>query len=177
MERSFAVQEVSHEDAELMDEIGRLRYEVWQQEQSINPELFPDRCWIDSLDPVGRHWVVLDGDRVVAAARLTMHTNIDDDYRDMKLWKKCGKQLPLPTTDLGRLVVHKDYRGHGFAKQLNEIRVNAAREMGAKSVMVTASGGNKHLLCKYLGFEDIGETIYFEDRPNTLFYALQLNLD
>lgn len=110
----------------------------------------------------------------MAAGRLTMHTHLEDSYRDVQLWKRCGKHLPLPTVDLGRLGVLSEFRGRGLAQYLNIVRMHAAKAMGAKSIMVTASAGNARLL-KKLGFEDIGETVYFEDRPGTCFYALQYN--
>jgi predicted GNAT family N-acyltransferase len=128
------------------------------------------------LDPVGRHWIVRnENNEIIAAARMTLHDSLDDGYRDVQLWKRSGKYLPLPTVDLGRLVVLYSYRGRGIAQMLNVVRIEAARQMQAKSIMVTASEGNARLLRK-LGFEDIGETIFFSDRPGTLFIALQLNL-
>ena len=164
-------------DARGMQRIGELRYKVWEEENSINTELFPNRCWIDPMDTEARHWVVEieDTGEVVATARLTLHTSLEDSSRDVQIWQRCGKHLPLPTVDLGRLVVLSVHRGRGLAQMLNKVRIEAARDMGAKSVMVTASEGNARLLRK-LGFEDIGETVSFEDRPNTSFYAMQLNL-
>ena len=61
-----------------------------------------------------------------------------------------------------------------FSQSLNAVRVDAAKAMGAASVMVTASEGNARLLLK-LGFVDIGETISFDDRPGVVFRALQLD--
>lgn len=171
------LREVDPADASAMRRIGELRYAVWEGENSINPDLFPDRCWVDALDHEGRHWVLQDAatGEWMATARMTLHRTLEDDYRDVQLWRKCGKHLPLPTVDLGRLVVLPAYRGRGLAQLLNKTRVQAAREMGARSIMVTASEGNARLLRK-LGFEDIGETVYFEDRPGTCFWALQYNL-
>lgn len=166
--------EINPADTASMERIGQLRYQVWEQENSINAALFPDRCWVDSLDPVGRHWVLQDtaSGEWMATARLTIHADLEDSYRDVQLWRKCGKHLPLPTVDLGRLVVLNKFRGRGLAQLLNITRMNVAHEMGAQSIMVTASEGNARLL-KKLGFEDIGERVFFEDRPNTCFYALQ----
>lgn len=95
--------------------------------------------------------------------------------QDIQLWNKANKHLPLPVCDLGRLVVNKTHRKKGIANILNVIRIKKARFLHAKSIMVTASDGNSNLL-KKLGFEEIGQKITFEDRPNTIFNALQLNL-
>lgn len=173
------LREIRPDDAKSLQRIGHLRYQVWEEENSINAALFPGRCWLDPLDltHTARHWVLEDAQsgEWVAAARLTWHATLEDDYRDVQLWRRSGKHLPLPTVDLGRLVVLSSQRGRGLAQLLNTTRIAAARAMGAQSVMVTASAGNARLL-KKLGFEDIGETVYFEDRPGTCFYALQLNL-
>ena len=169
-------EEILSTDIDALNLIGKLRYKVWEEEGSINAEAFPNRSWVDELDKCGKHWVVKDSSgEFIAAARLTVHETLDDDYRDVQLWKRSGKILPLPTCDLGRLVVLNAFRGRGIAQNLNKIRIQYARDLGAKSIMVTASEGNARLLRK-LGFIDIGETIYFDDRPNTLFHALQLNL-
>jgi predicted GNAT family N-acyltransferase len=165
----------------LRDAIGRLRVSVWSGEGSLDASLFPSGVWWDELDEAegARHWVVF-GDKgcdavVVAAARLTWHASFDDDYRDVQLWKSVGADLPLPTCDLGRLVVRSDFRGRGVAQLLNAARVEAARAMGAKSVMATASEGNARLLLR-IGFFEIGQTVVFADRPKTTFHALQMNL-
>ena len=157
--------------------VCQLRYRVWAEEGAINAAAFPDKSWMDPEDADARHWVVkrLDSGEVVASCRLTWHPSLDDSSRDVALWRRCGKDLPMPTTDLGRLVVLGCCRGRGVAQSLNVVRVEAARAMGAKSVMATASDGNARLLLK-LGFEDIGETIVFDDRPTVVFRALQLNL-
>jgi predicted GNAT family N-acyltransferase len=149
---------------------------VWEEENAIDPELFPNRCWVDSLDEEARHWVVEDETGAwVAAARMTLHTTLDDDSRDVQVWRRAGKHLPLPTVDLGRLVVLAAHRRKGLAQLLITKRIQTARDMGARSVMATASAGSAGVL-KKLGFEDIGERVYFEDRPDTCFHALQLNL-
>ena len=171
----------------IREAIGRLRCDVWAAEESLDRAQFPQGMWWDELDEASttRHWIIFgtqesDGDTkcpvLAAAARLTLHSSLDEGYRDVQLWRRSGAELPLPTCDLGRLVVDSNYRGRGYAKALNAIRVAAAREMGAKSIMVTASVANARLLEKELGFFPIGQTIVFSDRPNTTFHALQLNL-
>lgn len=169
------IKEINATNHDDLDRIGSLRYIVWK-EYGINDAEFPNKIWVDDLDLVGRHWIIEnDQNEVIAAARLTFHDSMEDSYRDMQLWKRCGHVLPLPTCDLGRLVVRKDYCGRGLAQSLNEIRITAAREMGAKSIMVTASEANVRLLSK-LGFVKIGETVKFDDRPGVIFHAMQLNL-
>jgi len=116
------------------------------------------------------------GGNLVAASRLTTHWTPDDTDRDTELWHRTGNPISWPVCDLGRLVVDARFRGHGIAQRLNMIRIEAARECGAKSIICTASAENCRLLLK-LDFFHIGETIVFSDRPKTTFYAVQLNLE
>ena len=58
---------------------------------------------------------------------------------------------------------------------MHDIRIRAARDMGAKSIIITASAKNANLL-RRIGFEEIGHSTCFADRPGTIFYAMQLNL-
>lgn len=176
MELEYREVESSAEDFEAtLQAVGQLRYEVWLEEGSMNNDLYPDKCFLDYLDRQARQWVVLDGDKLVASARMTIHPNLDDGYRDAKLWKEANVDIPLPACDLGRLVVLKAYRGQGIAQKLNIVRIQAARDLGARSMIVTASEGNARLLRK-LGFWDIGKVVEFDDRPGIPFHALQLNL-
>ena len=67
--------------------IGRLRYDVWEAEGSIDKDIFPDRLFVDELDKSARHFTIHAPDgTIVAAARLTWHESLDDSYRDMQLW-------------------------------------------------------------------------------------------
>ena len=102
------LREVSYDDSQTLSKIGRLRYDVWEGEDSIARALFPDKCWIDSMDtiPTAKHWIITDEDDdagIVAAARLTIHYDENDDYRDIKLWREKGVTLKFPVCDLGRL--------------------------------------------------------------------------
>lgn len=56
--RDTVLIEVAATDAEFMRRIGQLRFTVWEQEQSINKDLFPDRCWVDDLDKEVKSLVV-----------------------------------------------------------------------------------------------------------------------
>ena len=174
---SLSIQEIANTDKENIDRIGKLRYEVWKAEGALELSYFPVGSWTDHLDDSGRHWVVVDlitGD-FVAAARMNFLVQLDEQSRDAMLWKRSGSILPLPTVDFGRLVVKANYRKQGLAQQLNEIRITAAREMEASSIIVTASEGNASLLRK-LGFFEIGHRIEFDDRPGVSFIAMQKNL-
>ena len=162
-------------EADNLREIGFIRFKVKKEENSINA-LFPNNCWIDAEDSSARHWLVRVNAKVTAASRLTIHRSfLNQKSGDLELWRKWDKDLPLPAVNFSRLVVCKDHRGRGIAKKMHDIRIRAARDMGAKSIIITASAKNANLL-RRMGFEEIGHTTCFADRPGTIFYAMQLNL-
>ena len=173
----LSIQEIANTDMENIDRIGKLRYDVWKAEGALEVSYFPVGSWTDPFDYSGRHWVVVNSDTgdFVAAARLNFLVDLDEQSRDVLLWKRTGNIIPLPTVDFGRLVVNADNRRQGLAHRLNEIRIVAAQEMGARSIIVTASVGNVSLL-KKSGFFEIGQRIEFDERPGVSFTAMQKNL-
>lgn len=175
MESEIIIKEVDCFDSTCLDRIGKLRYDVWLGEKSLDQSMFPNGSWLDPSDEdsiLTRHFVAEVNGELVAAARLVTHTTIASADVDIDLWMSSGKKLVWPVSDLGRLVVRRDYRNRGIAKSLNTIRMNTARSMGVGSIIVTASAGNSSLL-KATGFVSIGEEIVFPNRPATTFYALQ----
>jgi WD40 repeat protein/predicted GNAT family N-acyltransferase len=175
MEIDIAFKEVDCSDSVSLDRIGKLRYDVWLGEKSLNQNMFPDGSWLDPTDKdssLTRHFVAELKGEFVAAARLVTHASIATADVDINLWLASGKELAWPVCDLGRLVVRHDCRRRGLAKILNAVRIKTARSMGAGSIIVTASAGNASLL-KAMGFLSIGEEVIFPNRPATTFYALQ----
>jgi len=175
---------VAHTDSAAIACIGQLRYSVWLAEGPFQGKL---GCWTDEYDdlPTCHHWVILGRDtetaalQIVACARLTFHAR-GDDHRDIKIFtdygEKNGRPLNFPVADLGRLVVTSPFRSRGYAQQLNQVRIQAAKDLGCASIVVTASLANAKLLLK-LGFNQLMEhqspvTVVFDDRPSIVFYAL-----
>ena len=74
-------------------------------------------------------------------------------------------------------MVAAPFRCRGYAQQLNRVRIQAAKDLGCASVVVTASASNAKLL-RHLGVvqlvrdDDSQVTVVFDDRPTTIFYAL-----
>lgn len=168
---AVSVVEVSPNDSARMDEIGLLRLAVWREETAVEETLFPDGRWIEPLDAAARHWIALDDHVVVGAARLTLHSSLEDNP-DGYLWLRAGREVPVPAAHLCKLVVLRSARGAGIGRRLNQLRIDAARAMGAKSILVTASETNSRLLLD-MGFTDTGVRETFANRPGYSFRALQ----
>lgn len=49
-----------HSDITFMQAVGRLRYQVWLEEGSIDTTLFPSGIWLDPTDETARHFVAVD---------------------------------------------------------------------------------------------------------------------
>jgi hypothetical protein len=63
-----------------VDEICRLRVAVWSESGQLAEDPFLQDEWRDELDARGRsrHWAILRGDEIVAAARLSLHDTLRD---------------------------------------------------------------------------------------------------
>jgi len=177
--------EVRSTDKATIEEIGRLRFAVWSADNLLDESLFPDHSWVDDMDfgEAARHWIVRDlvsGD-LVGAARLTRHESLEDDYRDVKLWRDCGLTLAVPLVDFGRQAVLGAYRRRGIARALDKVRLESARTWDIAGVtprcaVCTASEVKIQTLIE-MGFFSIGQTAIFNDRPTTVFHALQCDFD
>jgi GNAT superfamily N-acetyltransferase len=171
MPDDLSILEIPSSDTSIMKEIGALRLEVWRGETTVNESLFPTGLWIEPLDSLARHWIARAESKIIAAARLTVHLTLEENP-DGPWWIEHGLQVPLPVANFCKLVVHKNYRGRGLGHAFDRIRLEAAREMGARSIIVTASEKNSKLLME-LGFEDTGVRGFFPNRPTFEFRGLQ----
>ena len=197
---SVSIREVSAQrEPAVLAAIGELRYTVWGTEEGALDTTLPqfaDSSWLDASDAETsekvRHFCAFAHDAgpggggasvLVGASRLVLHRDAvtSGSDRDIALWMRSdlndNASLRWPVCDLGRLVVARSHRGRGVATRLNAARVAAARDSGAAMLIATASASNARLLARHHGFIATGETITFDDRPDTLFYAVQKYLE
>ncbi|WP_437572308.1 GNAT family N-acetyltransferase [Sorangium sp. So ce542] len=118
----------------------RLRYEVFVVEQAV-----PADIEVDELDEAAQHFVVLDGDEVVATMRIVPY----------------GDALKV-----GRVAVRKDLRGTGLGRRLLEEAIRVAEAQGARALVLNAQVAAAPFYRK-LGFVEEGPTFDEAGIPHT----------
>lgn len=130
-------------------EICRFRVSVWRDETGgISAAFFPDGIWHDAHDDTGLHWAIHCGQgRLAASARLTLHGTIAD-VDDADDFVRYGVHLPGPIAAPARVVVRRNARNRGLAKQLLVVQEQAAQEAGARYAVRESSPAMTRLLSR-----------------------------
>jgi hypothetical protein len=156
---------VETRDPHILEQVYRLRVAAWR---ARNPD-FPDmEAWTDAFDAVGRHWVVMDADVPVAAARLTVHSQMAEVpsaeiYRGL-----IADDLPGPIGVLTRLVVAPSHGGRGLSRALDMVRITAAQKSGCRYLIgATLVGLERVQQMSTLGFDLIGKAEPYSQGPLT----------
>jgi GNAT superfamily N-acetyltransferase len=147
----------------LLKQIYSLRIEAWCMSVDLPMDII--ECH-DSYDDEGRHWALVENNEVLAAARLTLHSDLKEvpelgTYRDFKSMMPAG-----PYGSFNRLIVKPSHRGKGLARRLDAVRIDAARAAGV-AVVIGATGsvaGNRRRISQLIdaGFRVLGDGQPFE---------------
>lgn len=137
----------------LIKGIGSLRYDVWQRESDSFAKVFPLGMWLDPDDMEAKHFAVFCDGMIVAAARVTIHDNLND-IPDFPQYALCENQFKYPIASFNRLVVKREYRKRGIASMLVEARLKYAAE-NARGAVCIGHGRQADRLQRY-GFKDFG---------------------
>jgi hypothetical protein len=132
-------------DPQTLEAIYRFRVAVWREEGALVETAFPDGCWRDEFDGMSRHWVVMSGRRIAAAARLSIHERLAE-VPEAEEYLAAGLRLEGPIAASGRVVVAEWARRRGLAARLVDAQDQAATEAGARHAVRQASPGMRHLL-------------------------------
>ncbi|MEH6443752.1 MAG: GNAT family N-acetyltransferase [Oceanospirillaceae bacterium] len=116
---------------EIIEKAQAIRFQVFTVEQNIAQELD-----LDGLDEASDHLLIMDGDVLVATARLTVNDN--------------------RSSVMARVAVVKEYRGLGISSKMLKALMPYACEIGVSSIEIHA---HKYLRSYYekFGFEYIRE--------------------
>jgi len=160
-------------EPERLPDLYALRARVWVGE-GADPAAFPEGRWSDGHDPHRRHWVALDGTRIIAGASLGIHPTLAELDEPEAYW-----MLDLagagPIAAPARVVVDAAYRGSGLAQALLDRQDEAARAAGALLAVRQASPPMRRLL-ERRGWEYHGAGPTDPRFPGTEFSVMSLRL-
>jgi GNAT superfamily N-acetyltransferase len=121
-----------------------LRARVWIDEGAA-PAAFPGGRWTDAHDEHRMHWVVLDGDDLIACASLCIHAALAE-LDEPEAYGMIAPPGPGPIAAPARIVVERAWRGRGLAQTLLDRQDDAARAAGAVLSVRQASPAMRRLL-------------------------------
>jgi GNAT superfamily N-acetyltransferase len=133
----------------VLEDIYRLRVKAWRTKLTLSTDITE---WRDGFESRSRHWVIFDQLRLVAAARLTVCAALKfvpdaEVYTGIFLFDPPG-----PIASLNRLVVDPEYRGLGFARQFDAVRLRAAKVAGCRHVVGATSEPSRERQLESAGF-------------------------
>jgi predicted GNAT family N-acyltransferase len=132
-----------------MEGIRRLRQLVWATVHEAGYSLD------DEFDERAIHWTVYSDEKLIAAARLTVHTDLKD-VPERRLFQQLSEQpIAAPIGCLSRLVVHPSMRGRGLAAKLDKVRVEAAISAKCQTMIINwtpMSGESRRKQILAMGF-------------------------
>jgi GNAT superfamily N-acetyltransferase len=158
-------------EASTLEQIFEFRESIWRNEPTIIDAHKLDASSLrDGHDAHGLHWIITVKQSIVAAARLCIHHSARDlPYFDG--FHHLRVDIPGPFASLNRLVVHPSMRRRGLSRALTNVRIDAARSKGAKTIIVEAAPDRVPGLREF-GFVELGhsEALPWELVRFTLMY-------
>ena len=112
-----------------------LRFQVWSDEAELTASVRAQALITDEHDEHARHWAAFVDCKMVAAARMCIH-ELQEETPDAEAFKAMKLRVPIAT--INRLVVKRQWRKCGIARQFDTQRIEAAREGRAACVVGTA---------------------------------------
>lgn len=165
---------VAASDVPTLEAIYRLRAEVWRETGDVSQAAFADGSWSDAHDATSLHWVVRDGDALVAAARLSIHECLGD-VPEAEEYAAVGLRHDGRIAAPARVVVASAARRHGLAGQLLDAQDAAARAAGCTFSVRQASPSMARLLTRR-GWTSLGPAGRDERFPGVRFEVMVLEL-
>lgn len=161
----YGLEIVEVRDPRVVDSILRLRFDVWSAQGAVFPVTAAGR-WSDPYDASAVHWAVLDGGRVLAAARLTVHASVEDMIRLPNLPRtrhvdSYRLDLVPPVAGFSRLVVAPEQRGIGLARRMDELRFERANALHCRSAVAITSNPQRVSALLRAGFRIAASTEVF----------------
>ncbi len=146
-----------------MREVFRLRASVWRT-LAGDSQLYGDE-WTDEFDALAMHWVAYVDGSLIAAARMSVHAELEE-IPDFHIFGQLRLFVERPIASIGRLVVHPEFRGLGISREMDTLRLRAAREMKCQRMTAIASklsGINRLHALEKLGFSPVAPLYSLRD--------------
>jgi GNAT superfamily N-acetyltransferase len=152
--------EIDPHDRDILTQIGRLRVDAVANERIPLPGVSDGGISLDSHEEHARHWVILDSrHNPIAAARLCVHPTVAG-LPQQHFFVGLPFDPPGPVAALTRLVIIPGYRGRGFSRALDNIRIQAAIDGGCSTIVgVTRLRRRTDSLVR-VGFKIVGPVTY-----------------
>jgi hypothetical protein len=140
-------------DSSLLEQVYKLRVVAWDGKIKVP---LSRTGWVDPEDGSARHWAIMSGRHVVAAARFSVHQTVAE-LPDAEGYVGVFTELPVPIGSLNRCVVHPDFRNRGLSRVLDRTRISAGKGSGCRCLVICATDEQRAAAIARLGFEFRGE--------------------
>ena len=140
-------------DPSVLETIFTIRWRAFI-EIGVPGALYPDENVRDTHDDCGTHFALLDGNTVQAAARISVHHNASQ-LPSPHYFSEGSELLSSPIASMNRLVVPPEFRSNGYARLLDEHRIEFAKQQNCESIVIyihELSGESRLAAVKALGF-------------------------
>jgi hypothetical protein len=144
--------------AQVLNEISAVRRVAWEA-NGARPRFAPegDGLWTDCHDEHAHHWVVKEGNHIIAAARLCVHATVDE-FPDREYLSTCETNILWPAAGFNRLVVHPQYRRNGLPSLFDSVRLIFARGLAARCGVVCTGSESRIRNLQVAGFDVVCES-------------------
>jgi GNAT superfamily N-acetyltransferase len=120
----------------VLEDIYRLRVSAWRTSLNVSSDVTD---WHDGFECKSRHWAIFNGRHPIAAARLTIVSDLTR-VPDAVVYEDVFPIDPVgPIASISRLVVDPKFRGCGFAREFDRVRIAAAKASGCGSVVAATN--------------------------------------
>lgn len=138
---------------ERISQVRQLRFDVWKS--IVGDEIALQRFYDDGFDDHSHHVALLEGDEMLATARLTV-CEAPAQIPDAESYQQMFKAMSFPLAILSRMVVRKDKQGLGYSTELTRQRISIACRFQLKEVWIESRRQRCRQLSEILGFEERG---------------------
>ena len=162
---------IEQPDPAIIAQIVCLRAVAWRSRFPSFPAM---EQWTDALDERALHWAVIDGDDVVAAARMTVHPDWAALPDCVLAEGYTAPEYAGPLASLNRLFVLKSHARMGLSELLDEVRIARARALGCRHVIGrTNSSAPRQRVLEGKGFVTLGPAADYASGPLSDYIATQ----